>query len=120
MSIQVRKGRSRDNRRDQLQGTLDLLVLRTLASGGAMHGYAITERVEAVSRDVLRIEAGSLYPALHRMAEAGWVKAEWDTSEKNRRARFYTLTAAGRKRLAEEEAHWSELADAVGRVLRHA
>jgi PadR family transcriptional regulator PadR len=110
----------RDNRRDQLQGTLDLLVLRTLDTGGPMHGYAITERVEAVSRELLRIEAGSLYPALHRMAEAGWVKAAWATSEQNRRARFYTITAAGRKRLAEEEAHWSRLTGAVNRVLRHA
>jgi PadR family transcriptional regulator, regulatory protein PadR len=110
----------RDNRKDQLQGTLDLLVLRTLATGGTMHGYAIAERVEAVSREVLRIEAGSLYPALHRMAEAGWVTSAWDVSDQNRRARFYTLTAAGRKRLAEEEAHWTRLASAVGRVLKQA
>jgi transcriptional regulator len=110
----------RDNRKDQLQGTLDLLVLRTLAAGGSMHGYAISERVEAVSRDVLRIEAGSLYPALHRMTEAGWVKAAWDVSENNRRARFYTITAAGRRRLGDEEAHWTRLAAAVGRVLRQA
>lgn len=110
----------RDNQRDQLQGTLDLLVLRTLAAGGTMHGYAIAERVEAVSRDVLRIEAGSLYPALHRMTESGWVTAEWAQSENNRRARFYTITALGRRRLAEEEAHWNRLALAVGRVLKHA
>jgi transcriptional regulator len=110
----------RDNRKDQLQGTLDLLVLRTLAAGGSMHGYAISERVEAVSRDVLRIEAGSLYPALHRMTEAGWVTAAWDVSENNRRARFYTITAAGRRRLGDEEAHWTRLAAAVGRVLRQA
>jgi PadR family transcriptional regulator, regulatory protein PadR len=110
----------RDNRKDQLQGTLDLLVLRTLSTGGKMHGYAITERVEQVSRDVLRIEAGSLYPALHRMEEAGWVRAEWSTSESNRRARFYTLTAAGRRRLAEEEEHWNRLTGAVTRVLKHA
>jgi transcriptional regulator len=109
----------RDNKKDQLQGTLDLLVLRTLATGGTMHGYAISERVEQVSRDVLRIEAGSLYPALHRMAEAGWVTSAWDVSENNRRARFYTITAAGRRRLAEEEEHWARLASAVGRVLRH-
>jgi PadR family transcriptional regulator len=110
----------RDNRKDQLQGTLDLLVLRTLSTGGTMHGYAITERVEQVSRDVLKIEAGSLYPALHRMEEAGWVRAEWSTSESNRRARFYTLTAAGRRRLAEEEEHWTRLTGAVTRVLKHA
>jgi len=110
----------RDNKKDQLQGTLDLLVLRTLAAGGAMHGYAITERVEAVSKDVLRIEAGSLYPALHRMTDAGWVKAAWDVTDNNRRARFYTITVAGRKRLGEEEAHWARLAAAVGRVLKQA
>jgi transcriptional regulator len=110
----------RDNRRDQLQGTLDLLVLRSLSTGGAMHGYAITERVEQVSRDVLRIEAGSLYPALHRMEESGWVTSSWNVSDNNRRARFYTLTAKGRKRLAEEEQHWTRLASAVARVLREA
>jgi PadR family transcriptional regulator PadR len=110
----------RDNRKDQLQGTLDLLVLRTLSTGGKMHGYAITERVMQVSRDVLRIEAGSLYPALHRMEEAGWIRAEWSISDNNRRARFYTLTAAGRRRLAEEEEHWTRLAGAVTRVLKQA
>lgn len=125
MSIRIGRGKASadgkdHNRRDQLQGTLDLLVLRTLATGGTMHGYAITERVEAVSREVLRIEAGSLYPALHRMDEAGWVTSAWDVSDNNRRARFYTITAAGRKRLAEEEAHWTRLAAAVSRVLRHA
>jgi PadR family transcriptional regulator PadR len=109
-----------DNRKDQLQGTLDLLVLRTLSTGGAMHGYAIAERVEQVSRDVLRIEAGSLYPALHRMEETGWVRSSWATSEHNRRARFYEITAKGRRRLAEEEEHWTRLAIAVGRVLRQA
>src|SRR5262245_50720316 len=108
----------RDNQRDQLQGTLDLLVLRTLSTGGRMHGYAITERVHQVSEDVLRIEAGSLYPALHRMEEAGWVASEWDASENNRKARFYSLTAKGRRRLAEEEEHWNRLAIAVGRVLK--
>ena len=85
-----------------------------------MHGYAITERVLQVSRDVLRIEAGSLYPALHRMEESGWVRSDWDVSDNNRRARFYTITAAGRKRLGEEEEHWLRLADAVGRVLKRA
>jgi transcriptional regulator len=109
-----------DNRKDQLQGTLDLLVLRTLATGGTMHGYAIAERVQQVSREVLRIEAGSLYPALHRMEEAGWLNSEWRTSENNRRARFYALTARGRRRLADEEAHWTRLAGAVGRVLKQA
>jgi len=108
----------RDNRRDQLQGTLDLLVLRTLSTSGTMHGYSISERVEQVSRDVLRIEAGSLYPALHRMEEAGWVRSEWDVSDNNRRARFYTITSAGRRRLEEEAQHWKNLSVAVDRVLR--
>src|SRR4029453_2138045 len=107
----------RDNRRDQLQGTLDLLVLRTLSSGGTMHGYAITERVEQISRDVLRIEAGSLYPALHRMEEAGWVRSEWDVSDNNRRARFYTITGAGRRRLAEGQKAWELNVTAMMRVL---
>jgi PadR family transcriptional regulator, regulatory protein PadR len=110
----------RDNRKDQLQGTLDLLVLRTLSGGGTMHGYHITERIEQVSREVLRVEAGSLYPALHRMEEAGWVRSEWALSDNNRRARFYTITAAGKRRLTEEEEHWSRLTGAVSRVLRHA
>jgi len=85
-----------------------------------MHGFAISERIEQISRDVLRVEAGSLYPALHRMAESGWVKSFWGTSDNNRRARYYTITAAGRRRLADEEAHWASLTAAVGRVLRHA
>lgn len=110
----------RDNKKDQLQGTLDLLVLRTLSTGGTMHGYQITERVQQISRGVLKIEAGSLYPALHRMEEAGWVESEWANSDNNRRARFYTVTATGRRRLAEEEEHWTRLTGAVMRVLKHA
>ena len=110
----------RDNKKDQLQGTLDLLVLRTLSAGGPMHGFAITERIMQISRDALRVEAGSLYPALHRMDEAGWVKSSWGASENNRRARFYSITAKGRRRLADEEAHWANLTAAVSRVLRHA
>jgi PadR family transcriptional regulator, regulatory protein PadR len=101
---------------DRLQGTLDLLVLRTLASCGMMHGYGITLHVEKVSK-VLRLEEGSLYPALHRMMQDGWLKAEWGTSENNRRARFYSITATGRKQLAAEEDHWAELTEAVGRIL---
>jgi transcriptional regulator len=110
----------RDNKKDQLQGTLDLLVLRMLSIGDAMHGFAITERIQQISREVLKVEAGSLYPALHRMDEAGWVKSSWGVSENNRRARYYSITAAGRRRLAEEEAHWANLTAAVSRVLRHA
>ena len=110
----------RDNKKDQLQGTLDLLVLRILSTGMAMHGFAITERIEQVSKEVLRVEAGSLYPALHRMTEAGWVKSSWGVSDNNRRARYYTITATGRRRLADEEAHWASLITAVSRVLKHA
>ena len=109
-----------DNRRDQLQGTLDLLVLRILSTADAMHGFAITERIEQISNEVLRVEAGSLYPALHRMTEAGWVKSSWGLSENNRRARYYKITVAGRRRLADEEAHWASLTAAVGRVLKQA
>ena len=109
-----------DNKKDQLQGTLDLLVLRILSTAETMHGFAITERIEQISKDVLRVEAGSLYPALHRMTEAGWVKSSWGTSENNRRARFYRITAAGRRRLADEETHWATLTAAVGRVLKQA
>ena len=109
----------RDNKRDQLQGTLDLLVLRTLSTGGTMHGYSIADRVEQVSRDVLRIEAGSLYPALHRMEQQGWLKSEWGLTEKNREARFYSVTAQGRKQLAREEESWARFTEGVGRVLRY-
>jgi PadR family transcriptional regulator PadR len=103
---------------DRLQGTLDLLVLKTLATRGKMHGYAITLHIEQISENVLRLEEGSLYPALHRMTQAGWLKAEWGASENNRRARFYSVSAAGRKQLADEEQNWAELTDAVARVLR--
>ena len=109
-----------DNKKDQLQGTLDLLVLRILSTAETMHGFAITERIEQISNDVLRVEAGSLYPALHRMTEAGWVKSSWGVSDNNRRARFYRITAAGRRRLADEETHWATLTAAVGRVLKQA
>jgi PadR family transcriptional regulator PadR len=110
----------RDNHKDQLQGTLDLVVLRILSTGGSLHGYAILDRAEQISREVIRIEPGSLYPALHRMEEAGWIKSEWNVSDANRRARFYTITAKGRQRLDEEKEHWSALTSAVARILRHA
>src|SRR3984885_14807128 len=102
---------------DVLQGTLALLVLKTLARG-PMHGYGITLHLQMLSKEVLRVEEGSLYPALHRMAQDGWIKAEWGVSENNRRARFYSLTAAGRKQLAREEESWSVLTQAVARVLQ--
>jgi PadR family transcriptional regulator, regulatory protein PadR len=105
---------------DILQGTLALLVLKTLASNRRMHGYAITAHIQRVSDDLLRVEEGSLYPALHRMEQLGWLRAEWGVTEKNREARFYSLTAKGRKQLAAEEESWTKLTEGVGRVLRHA
>jgi PadR family transcriptional regulator PadR len=105
---------------DRLQGTLDLLVLKSLASQGRMHGYAIMVRIEQISASALRLEEGSLYPALHRMAQSGWLRAEWGASENNRRARYYSITSAGRKQLAQEEQNWAQLTDAVARVLRFA
>src|SRR5262245_37357679 len=107
-------------RNDILQGTLVLLVMKTLASQGRMHGYGITAHIQRVSNELLRVEEGSLYPALHRMEQDGWVKAEWDVTDKNREARFYSLTAAGRKQLAQEEENWSRLTEGVRRVLRYA
>ena len=105
---------------DILQGTLLLLVLKTLDSRGSLHGYAITSHIQEVSSDMLRVEEGSLYPALHRMEQEGWLRAAWGTTEKNRQARFYTLTAAGRKQLAHEEESWARLTEGVRRVLRYA
>lgn len=102
---------------DVLQGTLALLVLKTLARG-SMHGYGITLHIQRVSSDVLRVEEGSLYPALHRMEQDGWISAEWGMSENNRRARYYRLTATGRKQLAEEEKNWARLTQAIASVLQ--
>ena len=104
---------------DLLQGTLALLVLKTLARG-PLHGYGITLHIQMVSKDFLRVEEGSLYPALHRMEQDGWISAEWGTTENNRRARYYRLTSAGRKQLAEEEKNWERLTLAVAQVLRFA
>lgn len=105
---------------DILQGTLALLVLQTLAAQGRMHGYAITGHIQRASGDLLRVEEGSLYPALHRMEQDGWVRADWGTTEKNRQARFYGLTAAGQQQLATEQESWQRLTDGVARVLRFA
>jgi PadR family transcriptional regulator PadR len=105
---------------DRLQGTLDLLVLKTLASRGRMHGYAMSLHIERVSDSALRLQEGSLYPALHRMTQAGWLRSDWGASENGRRARYYEITAAGREQLAEEEKNWEDLTAAVGRVLKHA
>ena len=107
-------------RNDILQGTLVLLVLRTLASQRRLHGYAITSHIQRVSSDLLRVEEGSLYPALHRMQQAGWLRSEWGTTEKNREARFYSITPKGRKQLAHEEQTWARLTEGVTRVLLHA
>jgi PadR family transcriptional regulator PadR len=107
-------------RNDILQGTLALLVLKSLAARGKLHGYAITSHIQAASSDLLRVEEGSLYPALHRMEQDGLLKAEWGVTEKNRDARFYTLTAAGRRQLAHEQASWSRLTEGVARVLEFA
>jgi PadR family transcriptional regulator, regulatory protein PadR len=107
----------RSHSNDRLKGTLDLLVLKILSSQGKMHGFAITLRIEQISGSVLRLEEGSLYPALHRMTQAGWLKAEWGLSDNNRRARYYSITAAGRRQLAEETQEWSQLTEAVARVL---
>ncbi len=94
-----------------------LLVLQTLASGKKMHGYAITSHIQRTSDQMLRVEEGSLYPALHRMEQEGWLRAEWATTEKNREARFYSLTAKGRRQLAEEQGSWKRLTEGVARVL---
>ena len=102
---------------DRLQGTLDLLILRVLRQGD-MHGWGIAQHIQQISRDVLQVNQGSLYPALRRLEERGWIAAEWGTSENNRRARFYRLTSAGRRQLAQETASWEEFVAAVTRVLQ--
>ena len=106
-------------RPDVLQGTLDLLVLKTL-SRGPQHGYGIVVHIQTVSSDALRVEEGSLYPALHRMEQDGWIRAEWGVSDNNRRAKFYELTAAGRRQLAAEEEKWQNVTAAVATVLNFA
>ncbi len=104
---------------DTLQGALDLLVLQTLEMG-SMHGWGITLHIERVSDAILRVEEGSLYPALHRMEQEGWIRASWGLSENNRRARYYQLTALGRKQLAAKRENWKKITGAVGMVLSYA
>ena len=104
---------------EMLQGTLDLLVLQTLAWGPA-HGHTIAHAIEHRSEDVLQVEHGSLYPSLHRLEDRGWIASFWGTSENNRRARYYRLTAAGRRQLAEQTSRWDEIVRAVNRILRPA
>jgi PadR family transcriptional regulator, regulatory protein PadR len=105
---------------DALQGSLDLLVLKILSRRPGLHGYAIMSAIQETSGDVLRAEEGSVYPALHRMEEAGWIKAKWITKDSGRRARIYDLTAAGKKQLAAEQSRWESVTAAVNRVLRTA
>jgi len=107
------------SRIDLLQGTLDLLILRTL-QGGPQHGWAISERIQQISQDVLQVNQGSLYPALHRLEHQDWIRAEWGVSELGRRARFYSLTAAGRTQLEAERDSWARMTAAIGRVLEMA
>ena len=102
---------------DVLQGTLDLLVLKTLALG-PMHGYGVAKRIQQISRDELRVNQGSLYPALVKLQQRGWIKAEWGASEKNRRAKYYSLTKMGEKQLEAETESWHRFSTAIGRLLR--
>ena len=104
---------------DLLQGTLDLLILRTLVPG-SMHGYGISVRIQQISEDVLRVQQGSLYPALYRLEQQGWITAEWGASENNRRAKYYRLTKLGRAQLETETENWNRLSTAVARILRTA
>ena len=102
---------------DLLPGTLDLLILRTLQNG-SLHGWAISERVQQISQDVLQINQGSLYPALHRLEHQGWIEAAWAVSELGRRAKYYQLTASGRRQLAVEADEWERMSAAIGRVMK--
>src|SRR5487761_619208 len=101
---------------DLLQGTLDLLILKTLALE-PMHGWGVAQRIQQVSKDVLQVHQGALYPALHRLEQNGWIRAKWGESENNRHAKFYSLTSAGRKYLEREQANWERLSTAIGLVL---
>jgi transcriptional regulator len=104
-------------KQDLLQGTLDMLILQTLALE-PMHGWGISQRIQQISRDVLRVNQGSLYPALHRLEQQGWIDAEWDASDNNRQARYYRLTRTGRRQLTEERENWARMTDAVTRILQ--
>ena len=104
-------------RAEVLQGTLDLMVLKTLHTLGPMHGYGVAQRIQQLSDDVLYLNQGTLYPALLRLEQRGWISSKWGTSENNRRAKFYTLTGAGRRQLARETADWKRIVEIMGRVL---
>lgn len=105
---------------DALQGTLDLLILKTLAQIGSIHGFGIAVHIQRVSDEALRVEEGSLYPALHRIEQEGWIASEWRVTENNRKAKYYRLTAAGRRQLAQEEKNWARVVEGVAAVLRYA
>ena len=106
--------------KNDLQGTLDLLVLKTLASAGSLHGYGIVLHIQRASDELLRVEEGSLYPALHRMEQSGWITSEWALTETNRKAKYYKLTAVGRRQLADAEVSFDQLVKGVRAVLRYA
>jgi PadR family transcriptional regulator, regulatory protein PadR len=106
--------------KNDLQGALDLLILKTLSQLGEMHGYGIAAHIEHVSDALISVEEGSLYPALHRMDQNGWIRAEWAVTEASRRAKFYSLTAAGKKQLAEREKNWQQVVKGVQAILRFA
>jgi PadR family transcriptional regulator PadR len=108
-----------DRRLELLQGTLDMLILRTL-QWGPQHGHGIGQAIRAQSEDLLRVETGSLYPALHRLEKHGWLKAEWGVSEANQRAKYYRLTAAGKAQLVREQDRWAQLVTAIGRIMNPA
>jgi PadR family transcriptional regulator PadR len=107
------------SRNDKLQGTLTLLVLRTLETRGALHGYGLCEHIHAVSDELLQVEEGSLYPALHRMEQDGWISSKWTITDKGRKAKVYAITARGRKQLADEQETWARLTRGVTRVLQY-
>jgi len=106
--------------KNDLQGALDLLIMKSLAQLGSMHGYGIAAHIEHVSDELLSVEEGSLYPALHRIEQIGWIRAEWAVTEASRRAKFYSLTATGRKQLAEREKNWEQVMKGIQAVLRFA
>jgi len=110
----------RATKSDVLQGTLDLMVLKTLDTLGSMHGYGIAQRIQQISGDVLQLNQGTLYPALLRLEQQGWIRSAWGTSENNRRAKFYSLTRSGRKRLAVEKENWERFAAVLTRLLQAA
>lgn len=107
------------SRNDKLQGTLTLLVLRTLDTRGPLHGYGLCDHIRSVSDELVRMEEGSLYPALHRMEQDGWISAKWEITDKGRNAKIYSITASGRKQLADEYEAWQRLTRGVARVLRY-